>query len=205
MEDLTFTSMVCAKILHDMAGPIGAVMNGTELLEEGTGLVDQAEIIQLLKDSTDQLNANLQVFRIAFGVLSTGGGEVDLGAFREALDVYAKFRSFPINWGIEGSTIDKDLAKIILNTAFILGDAARKKGQVRISFRGDSNDYSFSVAGLGDGVKISDEISDLLEGKKDFPFTTANMSAHIARALAANLKLKLVVERAPTGVVIKGC
>jgi histidine phosphotransferase ChpT len=204
MEDLSFTSMVCSKILHDLAGPIGAVMNGTELLEEGTGVIDQAEIIQLLKDSTDQLNANLQVFRIAFGALSTGEDKVDIGAFREALDVYAKFRSFPVLWETSGRMADKNLVKIILNSAFILGDAARKKGQVRITIRGDSSDLSFSVAGLGEGVKIPPEIRNLLEGRESPPFTTANMSAYIARSLANTLKLKLSVKEAPTGVIIIG-
>ncbi|MCH8323446.1 MAG: hypothetical protein IIB64_10310 [Proteobacteria bacterium] len=204
MEDLSFTSMVCSKILHDLAGPIGAVMNGAELLEEGTGVVDQAEIIQLLKDSTDQLNANLQVFRIAFGALSTGEGQVDIAMFREALDVYAKFRSFPILWETSGVMADKNLVKIILNSVFILGDAARKKGQVRITLRGDSSDCSFNVAGLGEGVKISPEIRNLLEGSETPPFTTANISAYVIKSLAASLRLKLSVNEAPTGVIIIG-
>ncbi len=204
MEDMSFTSMVCSKILHDLAGPIGAVMNGTELLEEGTGVIDQAEIIQLLKDSTDQLNASLQVFRIAFGALSTGEDKVDIGAFREALDTYAKFRSFPVLWETSGLVADKNLVKIILNSAFILGDAARKKGQVRITLKGDSSDLSFSVAGLGEGVKIPPGIRNLLEGRESPPFTTVNMSAYIARSLADTLKLKLSVKEAPTGVIIIG-
>jgi len=204
MKDLNFTYMICSKILHDLAGPIGAVMNGTELLEEGGSLIDQEEIIQLLKDSTDQLNANLQVFRVAFGAMSTGDGKVDIGMLRDGLEVYAKFRSFPIVWEVEGFEVDKDLAKLVMNMAMIMGDAARKRGQVRISFKGESNDLSFTVAGLGDGVKISQEVRNLLEGKETPPFATGNMSAYIARALADDLKLDLSVKEGATGVVVMG-
>jgi len=204
MKDLTFTSMVCSKILHDLAGPIGAVMNGTELLEEGGVMLDQEEIIQLLKDSTDQLNANLQVFRIAYGAMSTGLGQVDVAMFCEAIEVYARFKAFPVMWEVEGVEVNKYLAKLVINVALIMADAVRKKGQMRISFRGEGNDLSFSVTGLGAGVKISGEVREVLEGKANLPYNTGNMSAYIARTLADDLKLSISVEEAPTGVTVSG-
>lgn len=204
MKDLSFTSMVCSKILHDMAGPIGAVMNGMELLEEDGGLVDEKEIIDLLHASSEQLNANLQVFRIAFGALSTGHGAVGLLVFQDALDSYSQFKGFSVNWSAEGESIHKDLAKIILNAAFILGDAVRKKGNLHIRCSGNAADHAFSVAALGEGVKISDENRELLEGKASPPYSTQNLSAYIIRTLAADLDLNITVELPPNGIMLRG-
>lgn len=203
MKDLSFTSMVCSRILHDMAGPIGAVMNGTELLEDGSG-VDQNEIIDLLKASTEQLTAYLQVFRIAFGALSTGHAEVGLISFQDALDTYAKFRGFKVTWSAEGETIHKELAKIILNGAFVLGDAVRKKGSLQIQCSGNITDHAFSLAAVGKNLVIAEELSAILEHKASPPYSTENMCAYIIRTLAADLKIKTTFEITPEGIMLRG-
>lgn len=203
MKELSFTSMVCSKILHDMAGPIGAVMNGTELLEDGSG-IDQKEIIDLLKDATEQLTANLQVFRIAFGALSTGHDEVGLISFRDALDSYAKFKGFKVTWSADGETIHKELAKIILNGAFILGDAVRKKGSLHVQCSGNITDLAFSLAAVGKGLVIADDLSDILEHKSSPAFSTENMCAYIIRTLAGELKLKTTFEVTEQGIMLRG-
>ena len=203
MKDFSFTSMICSKILHDMAGPIGAVMNGTELLEDGSG-IDQGEIIDLLKASTEQLNANLQVFRIAFGALSTGHDEVGLISFQSALDSYAKFKGFKVTWSADGETLHKELAKIILNGAFILGDVVRKKGSLHIQCSGNITDHAFSLAAIGEGLVIADDLSDILEHKSSPPYSTSNMCAYLIRTLASSLTLKTTFEVTDTGIMLRG-
>ncbi|MDP6474208.1 MAG: hypothetical protein QF449_10455 [Alphaproteobacteria bacterium] len=45
--DLDFAALLCARLCHDMAGPVGAVNNGAELLSEGgdEGLEEARELI----------------------------------------------------------------------------------------------------------------------------------------------------------------
>ena len=203
-KDISFTSMVCSKILHDIAGPIGAIMNGAELLAETGDGDDQEEIIDLIKSSADQMSSQVKAFRIAFGALSSGWGEIGVMDFRHALESYSGFRGFSVRWTTEGETIHKDLAKLILNTAFILGDVVRKKGELHIIRTGDVHDYSFAIEAFGEGIVLPDEQKGILEGTEAPPHSTSNMSAYIVRTIAESLGVTISIDVSANAIVVNG-
>ena len=202
MKDISFTSMVCSKILHDIAGPVGAIMNGAELLAEAGEGEDQAEIIDLIKSSSEQLSAQIKAFRIAFGALSSGWGEIGIMDFRHALESYAQFRGYTVRWTTEGGTIHKDLAKIILNAAFILGDAVRKKGEIHIVRTGEVHDYAFTVEAMAEGIVLADDIKGILEKDSQTPLSTGNMPAYMVRKMADDLGLTLTLDVSSSAIVL---
>ncbi|WP_051013537.1 histidine phosphotransferase family protein [Pararhodospirillum photometricum] len=61
--------MLCTRLCHDLAGPIGAVATGAELLAEETneGVLD-AEALALLSDSAHAASLRLRILRMATGV-----------------------------------------------------------------------------------------------------------------------------------------
>jgi histidine phosphotransferase ChpT len=66
--DLTpqdLSALIASRICHDLIGPIGAIVNGLELLEM-TGTAPGPEF-QLISDSAQGASAKLRFFRIAFG------------------------------------------------------------------------------------------------------------------------------------------
>ena len=196
--------MVCSKILHDIAGPIGAIMNGVELLADTGDGGDQEEIIDLIRSSADQLSSQVKAFRIAFGALSSGWGEIGIMDFRYALESYAGFRSFSLRWTTEGETIHKDLAKLVMNAAFIMGDVVRKKGELHITRTGDVHDYSFTIEALGEGIILPDDQKGILDGSQMPPQSTSNMSAYLVRAIAESLNLTVTVDVSANAIVING-
>lgn len=203
MNENEFTAMVCSKILHDLAGPIGAIMNGTELLKEGGGSASK-EILDLLKSSSDQLTALLQVFRVGFGALSTGGEEVEAEMVREHLATFARFKGVEIHWLPEEAMIDKDIAKIIVNSAFILVEAARKKGQLQISCSGAEGRHSFSVAAFGEGIKAPEELRLFFTGAEIPELSTRNIPAYLIAQLAVARALKITLVETANGPVLQG-
>ncbi|MDK3018242.1 histidine phosphotransferase family protein [Pseudodonghicola flavimaris] len=66
--DLTpqeLSALIASRICHDLIGPIGAIVNGLELLEM-TGTAPGPEL-ELISDSAFGASARLRFFRIAFG------------------------------------------------------------------------------------------------------------------------------------------
>src|SRR5690606_41497048 len=61
--------LLCSRLCHDLVGPVGAVNNGLELVEEDPSSLD--DIMPLLTSSARQAWKRLDFFRIAFGF---GGG-----------------------------------------------------------------------------------------------------------------------------------
>ena len=63
--------LLCARLCHDLAGAVGAVSAGAELLaEEGTASPMAAEAVSLLADSAASMAARLRFLRLALGTAS---------------------------------------------------------------------------------------------------------------------------------------
>lgn len=72
--DLTLAELLCARLCHDLAGPIGAIGTGAELLteelttERPAGEEDApTEALRLLADSAAAATARLRFLRLALG------------------------------------------------------------------------------------------------------------------------------------------
>lgn len=195
--------MVCSKILHDMAGPIGAVMNGTELLKEISNAGNE-EIIELLKSSSDQLTALLQVFRVSFGALSTGGDEVEAGMVQTHLETYTNFKGVPMTWQPEEAMINKDIAKMLVNGIFLLTELARKKGQLQVSATSAGGVETFSIAAFGQGITAPEELKIIFNGAEKPEITTRNIPAFVIIGLAKDKNMEVKLVETPNGVVLQG-
>lgn len=203
MTDKDFTAMVCSKILHDLAGPIGAVMNGTELLKESSNAGNE-EIIELLKSSSDQLTALLQVFRVSFGALSSGGDEVEAGMVQEHLETYTNFKGVTMTWQPEAAMIQKDIAKMLVNGVFLLTELARKKGQLQVSSTNAGGVETFSIAAFGQGITAPEELKAIFNGVNKPEINTRNIPAFIIIGLASDKNMTVTLLETPNGVVLQG-
>ena len=66
MDDLTLSQLVFTRISHDLSGAMGAVYNGTELLQDDPSFVTEAT--DLIQNSAKDLMARARFFRQTFGL-----------------------------------------------------------------------------------------------------------------------------------------
>jgi histidine phosphotransferase ChpT len=66
MSQSELASNVCARICHDLVGPVGAVMNGVDLIAE-IGLANSDEEMVFIAQSARRASALLTFHRLAFG------------------------------------------------------------------------------------------------------------------------------------------
>src|SRR5258708_6853909 len=78
MNDLEFAALLVSRVCHDLVSPVGAVVNGLEVLEDETDLAMRADALRLVAASAEQAAARLQFARIAFGAAGSAGAELDL-------------------------------------------------------------------------------------------------------------------------------
>src|SRR5258705_13002728 len=74
MNDLDFAALLVSRVCHDLVSPIGAVVNGLEVLEDETDMAMRADALRLVAASAEQAAARLQFARIAFGAAGSAGG-----------------------------------------------------------------------------------------------------------------------------------
>ena len=76
LEDTALAALISSKICHDLAGQIGAINNGLELLEEENDEDTRYYALELIQNSAKAAWAQLDFNRLAFGVASSIGAAV---------------------------------------------------------------------------------------------------------------------------------
>lgn len=140
-EDLILSELLCARLVHDLSGPVGAVANGAELLDEG--LADGAaaaggmlgEAVTLLSASAAAAVARLRFLRLAFG--SPGAPPPTSELRRVALDYFTNGatggEAVALDWP---AALDPAIGALppplVLNMLLLARDGLTRGGTVRI-------------------------------------------------------------------------
>ncbi len=74
-SDLQLAQLLCTRLCHDLAGPIGAVAAGVELIGDDPAMAD-AETIGLIGDSSSAASRKLKFLRAALGLSQNGNGDL---------------------------------------------------------------------------------------------------------------------------------
>ena len=65
--DLELAALISSKICHDVIGPVGAIYNGLEILDEDDDQEAKNYALDVIRNVTEQASARLQFCRFAFG------------------------------------------------------------------------------------------------------------------------------------------
>jgi histidine phosphotransferase ChpT len=77
LEALDLAALLCSRVCHDLISPVGAVVNGVEVMEDDADEQTKAFAIELIKKSATTASARLQFCRIAFGAAGSAGASID--------------------------------------------------------------------------------------------------------------------------------
>jgi len=75
VSDLELAQLLCTRLCHDLAGPIGAVAAGVELIGDDPAMAD-AETIGLIGDSSSAASRKLKFMRAALGLAQNSSGDL---------------------------------------------------------------------------------------------------------------------------------
>ena len=79
IEALDLAALLCSRVCHDLISPVGAIVNGLEVLAEEKDEETKTFALDLIKKSAGTASAKLQFCRIAFGAAGSAGAQIDLG------------------------------------------------------------------------------------------------------------------------------
>ena len=133
MRKNTLSELILTKFCHDIAGAVGALMNGTELLVDS---FDDKEFLHqatdTLIDSSKFLTYRLRFFRAAFGTPKQN--YTPTTAIQLASDYVSTLNHVTLNWENEGVE-DFALTRIKLIAFFICISALMRGGNISINQR----------------------------------------------------------------------
>jgi len=187
-SELKLAELLCTRLCHDLTGPIGAVNNGAEFLEE-EGFDMQNEAMQLVLNSASEAVHRLQFYRQAYGRINDHG-EACLEEKRQIIEDFFSSTRIKIDWpdahlGSGTVSVSHKLARLILNLLIIASGILIKGGTVAIRMSekpGASRRVSLDLT--GPMIKMDDDILRVLRRESEL----SNLTPKTAQ-LALTLKL----------------
>ena len=194
--DMRVAELLASRLCHDLVGPIGAVNNGLELLEdEDLGMSDDA--IQLSASSARQAANLLQFYRLAYGMTGARIGD-DLGNLRELAAGFLSSGKTTLDWTtVEqpvGETPD-GLGKLLLNVIVLGEECLPRGGSLGVSLADGAAGLEVAVTANGAGVRLREESQlALTDGMVIEELTPRNVHGYFTRLLAQRMGADLIVD-----------
>src|ERR1700709_2565098 len=78
-DALELAALLCSRVCHDLISPVGAIVNGLEVLDDNPKPDDREFALDLIRKSAKTASARLQFCRLAVGAAGSAGAQIDLG------------------------------------------------------------------------------------------------------------------------------
>ena len=154
IEALDLAALLCSRVCHDLISPVGAIVNGLEVLAEEKDAETQAFALDLIKKSATTASAKLQFCRIAFGAAGSAGAQIDTGDAEKITRGFLEDDKTKLTWNLARAFMPKNRVKLLLNMLLMAGQAIPRGGQLTIDAVGEGEAVGFKVTATGTIAKI---------------------------------------------------
>jgi histidine phosphotransferase ChpT len=157
---LDLAALLCSRVCHDLISPVGAIVNGLEVLEEDKDEETKTFALDLIKKSARQASAKLQFCRLAFGAAGSAGAQIELGDAEKAARGLIEDGKTTITWDLPRELVPKNRAKLLLNMLLIAAGAVPRGGTLTV----DAADGGYRVTAAGLNARLAQATAELLAG-----------------------------------------
>jgi histidine phosphotransferase ChpT len=183
LESLDLAALLCSRVCHDVISPVGAIVNGIEVLDEDKDPATQEFALSLIRKSAQQASARLQFCRLAFGAAGSAGASIDLGDAEQVSRSFIQDDKTKLVWQAPRLLLAKNKVKLLLNLIVIAAGAIVRGGTVTVTLSDDGTNTDINVAAEGPMVRLSSHAADLVAGHSG----TGSVDAHGIQAFYTGL------------------
>ena len=195
MNEIEFSALMVSRVCHDLVGPLGAVVNGLEVLEDERDAAMREDALKLVASSANQALARIQFMRIAFGAAGSAGAELDLNEVGRLVSGLLEGGKVSLEWHVPQAHWGKDWAKLLMNATLLGADCLPRGGLVRVEAGADPAAPSFTIRATGTHIRVAEDVERSIRGEQAVsevdargvqPFLTYKLS----RAVNAGLTIR---------------
>jgi histidine phosphotransferase ChpT len=180
---LDLAALLCSRVCHDLISPVGAIVNGIEVMEEDKNEETKTFALDLIKKSAYQASAKLQFCRLAFGAAGSAGAEIDLGDAEKVARGLFEDGKTTLVWNLPRQLSAKNRVKLLLNMLLIAAGTISRGGTLSIDpVPGGDGIAGFVVTASGLNAKLNPMVAELLAGNSAHP-----VDAHAIQPLYAGI------------------
>ena len=165
LDALDLAALLCSRVCHDLISPVGAIVNGLEVLAEEKDEATKTFALDLIKKSANTASAKLQFCRIAFGAAGSAGAQIDLGDAETIARGFLEDDKTKLTWKLPRALLAKNKVKLLLNMLLIAGQTIPRGGILTVDAIGSGDSMGFKVSAAGANAKVPPAVAALLTGK----------------------------------------
>lgn len=164
LEPLDLAALVCSRVCHDVISPVGAIVNGLEVLEEDNDPTMREFALDLIRKSARQASARLQFARLAFGAAGSAGAMIDLGDAEAVAKGMFGDDKVALSWSGPRLLLPKNRVKLLLNLVVLATAAIPRGGSIAVTLEGGEEETAFTLVAKGLNARIPTGAEALVAG-----------------------------------------
>jgi len=199
-DALELAALLCSRVCHDLISPVGAIVNGLEVLDDNPKPEDREFALELIRKSAKTASARLQFCRLAFGAAGSAGAQIDLGDAQAMARGHIEDGKVSITWNLPRILLPKNRVKLLLNMLVIAQQTIPRGGTLTIDPIGEGVTMAFRVTASGLNARLPQNIANLLSSTQPPAADAHAVQPYYTRLLAQACGLN--VRLAPEGEAI---
>ena len=204
LDDLEIAALLASKICHDVIGPVGAIYNGLEVLdEEGNDESSKAYALDVIRSFTVQASGKLQFARFAFGAAGSAGTLIDLATTEQITRGFVETGKHTLNWSAPAAQMTKDRVKLLMNMIMSGLTALPRGGELSVNIIGDEASGSFEVQCRGVGARPPQHLEELLNGTFSGHLDALTIQPYYTTRLAGKAHMQLAVALDGSDIILR--
>ncbi len=183
LDPLDLAALLCSRVCHDVISPVGAIVNGLEVLEDESDPEMRNFALDLIKKSANTASARLQFCRLAFGAAGSAGASIDTGdAEKVARNLFVDDRT-KLEWNAPRVLMPKNKVKLVLNMCLIAAATIPRGGVITVTISDADGNTELAVNTKGPHLRLADHVPALIAGEP----RTDHVDAHGVQAFYTGL------------------
>src|SRR6201989_2848947 len=110
---LELAALRCSRVCHDLISPVGAIVNGLEVLDDNPKPEDREFALDLIRKSAKTASARLQFCRLWFGPGRALGAQIDLGDAQTMARGHIEDAKTTITWNLPRLLLPQNRGKLL--------------------------------------------------------------------------------------------
>jgi histidine phosphotransferase ChpT len=193
-DELELAALLCSRVCHDLISPVGAIVNGLEVLDDDPNPEDRDFALDLIRKSAKTASARLQFCRLAFGAAGSSGAQIDLGDAQSMARGHIEDGKCTIAWNLPRVLLPKNRVKLLLNMLVIAQQTIPRGGTLTVDAIGEGDRMSFRVTAAGLNARLPQNIVERLSGSEGQTVDGHAAQPYYTRLLAQACGLNVVLE-----------
>ena len=202
-SDLELAALISSKICHDVIGPVGAINNGFQILDEDKDEESRTYALDVIRNVAELASVKLQFARFAYGAAGSAGATIDLQTAEQISRGVVEQGKHKLMWSGPSGQMLKDRVKLLLNMVSASITALPRGGEITVAVTGGLDAPIFQIRCKGQGARPPHHLPEFLAGDMKEALHALTIQPYYTCRLARQTGMLLTVTKDGADIVLR--